>query len=70
MPYSSFMENFPAGGDFRVSVNALSASGDVLCGATFPFTKTAGKALGDKAKEGEGGDTGSGGPCISIAACP
>ena len=61
-----YMENFAAGGDYRVTVNALSATGDVLCGATFPFSKAASKQRGEKGNE----DGGGGAPCISMLACP
>lgn len=64
-----YMENFPAGGDYRASIKALGAGGEVLCVANFPFSKTAANVPADKPKEGNGGDSG-GGPCISMAACP
>jgi hypothetical protein len=36
-----YMENFPMGGTFLVSVNALSEDKDVLCSATLRFDKSA-----------------------------
>lgn len=34
-----YMENFPMGGEFSISIHALSNSGTVLCSATLRYTK-------------------------------
>ena len=36
-----YMEDFPAGGDYKVSLKAIRSNGDVLCAAAFQFTKEA-----------------------------
>lgn len=47
-----YMENFPAAGEYAVTIKALSNVGDLLCAASFKFTKAASDDPTRKAKEG------------------
>lgn len=49
-----YMENFPAGGDYQVSLKALSGNGDVLCDVKMKFTKAAADVPAKNPAEQEG----------------
>lgn len=53
-----YMENFPMGGEFSISVHALSSSGTILCAATLRYSKEeyANQSGGNLKNEGQSDD--------------
>jgi hypothetical protein len=49
-----YMENFPAAGEYAITVNALSGMGELLCATSFKFTKAASDVPDKKEKDDEG----------------
>jgi hypothetical protein len=46
-----YMENFPAAGEYAITVNAVSGMGELLCATSFKFTKAASDVPDKKEKE-------------------
>lgn len=64
-----YMENFPAAGDYELSVSALGPNGQTLCSDVFRFKKAAYDEASGKSKEAGGGGCSSG-PGVLVVVCP